>query len=160
MALDLFYRVKSFISSNTLEFISDNVKQIFEYIGMSGHITNLYGTGRPESGSEHIFAKKIESLINVPHGIAVSLGIILMSIMQERDVDEIIDIIKTIKVLDRCEEYGINRSIIEKSLLTVMPRNERYTIVNRFYNNNEYKIEKLQLFYQKINIKDEKYDFN
>ena len=69
-------------------------------------------------------------------------------------------IIKKIKVLDRCEEYGINRSIIEKSLLTVMPRNERYTIVNRFYNNNEYKIEKLQLFYQKINIKDEKYDFN
>lgn len=160
MALDLFYRVKSFISSNTLEFISDNVKQIFEYIGMSGHITNLYGTGRPESGSEHIFAKKIESIVNVPHGIAVSLGIILMSIMQEREVDEIIDIIKKIKVLDRCEEYGINRSIIEKSLLTLMPRKERYTIVNKFYNNNEYKIEKLQLFYQKINIKDEKYDFN
>lgn len=160
MASDLLYRVKNFISSNTLECISDSIKQIFEYVGISGHITNLYGTGRPESGSEHIFAKKIESMINVPHGIAVSLGIILMSIMQEREVDKIVDIIKKIKVLDRCEEYGINRSIIEKSLLTLMPRKDRYTIVDRFYNNNDYKIEKLKLFYQKICIKDGKYDFN
>lgn len=156
MASDLLCRVKGFISSNTLESISYDIKQLFEYIGISGHITNLYGTGRPESGSEHIFAKNIESMINVPHGIAVSLGIILMAIMQEREVDEIIDVIRKIKVLDRCEEYGVNRDIIEKSFMTLMPREERYTIVDRFYNNNDYKIEKLKLFYQKICIKDEK----
>ena len=69
---------------------------------------------------------------------------------------KIVDVIRKIKVLDRCEEYGVNRDIIEKSFMTLMPREERYTIVDRFYNNNDYKIEKLKLFYQKMCIKDEK----
>ena len=99
MASDLFCKVKKFILNNTFEYISSDIDQLFEYIGISGHITNLYGTGRPESGSEHIFAKKLESIINIPHGIAVSIGIILMSIMQERDSSEIISVIKKIKVL-------------------------------------------------------------
>lgn len=156
MALELLYRVKNFILNNSLENISNDIEQLFEYIGISGYITNLYGTGRPESGSEHIFAKNIESIINVPHGIAVSLGIILMAIMQERDSDkeEIISAIKKIKVLDRCKEYDVNMNVIENALMTLLPRNDRYTIVDEFYNNTNYKTEKLRLF--KEYMKDEK----
>ncbi len=156
MALELLYKVKNFILNNSLEDISNDIEQLFEYIGISGNITNLYGTGRPESGSEHIFAKNIESIIDVPHGIAVSLGIILMTIMQERDKDkeEIISAIKKIKVLDKCKEYGVNMNAIEKSLMTLLPRNDRYTIVDKFYNNTNYKTERLKLF--KEYMKEEK----
>lgn len=156
MALELLDKVKNFILNNSLEDISNDIEQLFEYIGISGHITNLYGTGRPESGSEHIFAKNIENIINVPHGIAVSLGIILMTIMQERDKDkeEIISAIKKIKVLDKCKEYGVNMNVIDKSLMTLLPRNDRYTIVDKFYNNTNYKTEKLKLF--KEYMKEEK----
>jgi len=146
MSQDLLDKVKSFISNNTLEDISNDIEQLYEYIGISGHITNLYGTGRPESGSEHIFAKKVESMTNVPHGIVVAIGTILMGLMQGREVDEIINAVQKINVLEKCSVYGVNMNLIEQALMSLVPREERYTIVNRFYKNNTYKKEKFELF--------------
>lgn len=151
MSSELLCEVLDFISNNSLDEISNNIEQLYDYIGVSGHITNLYGTGRPESGSEHIFAKKMESKLDVPHGIAVSFGIILMSITQEMPVDNIINAIKKIQVLDASNLYGVNNSIIEESFMSLIPRKDRYTIIDRVYGNNNYKSEKLKIFHEKYN---------
>ena len=109
---------------------------------MAGYITNLYGTGRPESGSEHIFAKEIERRINIPHGMSVSIGILVMGLMQDRDVLDILKAIKTLNVFGQVNKYGLNKEIIEKSLIDLKPREDRYSIVNRYENklNERYKI--------------------
>lgn len=151
MSSELLWEVLDFIFDNSLDKISNNIEQLYDYIGVSGHITNLYGTGRPESGSEHIFAKMMESKIDVPHGIAVSFGIILMSITQEIPVDKIIDAIKKIQVLNASSTYGVNNSIIEESFMSLTPRKNRYTIIDRVYGDNNYKKEKLKVFHEKYN---------
>jgi glycerol dehydrogenase-like iron-containing ADH family enzyme len=60
--------------------IPAGLKAVYELVGESGHITNLYGSGRPESGSEHIIAKAIEHGRMIPHGISISLSIVMASI--------------------------------------------------------------------------------
>lgn len=131
MSTNLLNEVIEFISNNTLEEIASNTEKLFEYIGIAGYITNLYGTGRPESGSEHIFAKELESHIDIPHGISVSLGIIIMAMMQNRETEEIIKAISKIQVLNKKEKYGVNRYIIEECIKNLKPRDGRYTVINR-----------------------------
>lgn len=55
---------------------------LFRLLMHSGYVTNIYGSGRPESGSEHIFARAVETdrelRGNLLHGEAVALGILLI----------------------------------------------------------------------------------
>lgn len=142
MAEKLFKDVLEFVNNNELKDISENNIKLFQFIGMAGYITNLYGTGRPESGSEHIFAKEIERRINIPHGMSVSIGILVMGLMQDRDVLDILKAIKTLNVFGQVNKYGLNKEIIEKSLIDLKPREDRYSIVNRYEKklNERYKI--------------------
>lgn len=149
MALELLHKVIDYILNNDFEkIVTDNMK-LFEYIGTAGYITNLYSTGRPESGSEHIFAKELESRINVPHGISVSLGILIMSIMQGRFSKDINEAIRRITTLDKISIYGVDKKIIEESLMNIQPRKNRYTIVDRYYKDIAYKRKILEEFYSK-----------
>lgn len=149
MSINLLNEVMQFIQQKSFEEIINNNNKLFEYIGIAGYITNLYGTGRPESGSEHIFAKELESMIDIPHGISVSLGIIIMSIAQGRQVDEIINSIYKLKVLDKQYSYGINKDIIQRCTRNLKPRNGRYTIVDKYFNNDKYINEVLEKFFDK-----------
>lgn len=149
MSINLLNEVMQFIKQKSFEEIINNNNKLFEYIGIAGYITNLYGTGRPESGSEHIFAKELESMIDIPHGISVSLGIILMSIAQERKLDEIINSIYKLKVLDKQYSYGINKDIIQRCTRNLKPRNGRYTIVDKYFNNDKYINVVLEKFFDK-----------
>ena len=45
----LLHEVLEFINNNSLEDIVENNMELFKFIGIAGYITNLYGTGRPES---------------------------------------------------------------------------------------------------------------
>lgn len=115
-AENLLVEVMNFINTNSFDKITENNLKLFEFIGKAGYITNLYGTGRPESGSEHILAKEIESKINIPHGISVSIGIIIMSIIQKQYNEDIIKAIIKLKILDKEKKYGLNMKIIVNSL--------------------------------------------
>ncbi len=130
----LLNNVVSFINSKSLKEIGENNLSLFNFIGEAGYITNVYGTGRPESGSEHILAKEIEKRIDIPHGISVSIGIILMSLMQKQYNESIMNAIAKLKMLDNGKKYGLDMKIIIESLKKIKKREDRYTIVNRYNN--------------------------
>lgn len=127
----LLNSVIRFIDSKSLKEIEKDNLELFNFIGEAGYITNEYGTGRPESGSEHILAKEIEQKIDIPHGISVSIGIIIMSIIQNQYNENIVKAIMKLKILDKGKEYGLNMNIIVDSLKNIRQREDRYTIINR-----------------------------
>ena len=67
MSINLLNEVIQFIKQKSFGEIINNNNKLFEYIGIAGYITNLYGTGRPESGSEHIFAKEFGKISFIGH---------------------------------------------------------------------------------------------
>ena len=126
MAENLLKNTINFVNNNNYEaIINDNMK-LYELIGVSGYITNIYGTGRPESGSEHIMAKEIERNIDIPHGISVSIGILIMGIMQKRNINDILKVINKLKIFDNASKFGLNNEIIKKCFLNLKPRIDRY----------------------------------
>jgi sn-glycerol-1-phosphate dehydrogenase len=157
MAEKLFKEVLEFVNNNELKDISENNIKLFQFIGTAGYITNLYGTGRPESGSEHILAKEIEKRVNIPHGISVSVGIIIMSIIQEQYNNNIVKSIMKLGILDKGKSYGLNLKTIADSLNNVKQRKDRYTIINRIcsINNINGVLEKFENI-----IKENKVDLN
>lgn len=150
MAEELLQDVIKFVNNNKFEDIVKNNIKLFEFIGIAGDITNLYGTGRPESGSEHIMAKEIERIIDVPHGMSVSIGILAMALMQNRDVSEIVKAIKKLNIFEKADKYGLNKKIIEKSFMDLKSREDRYSIVNRYENKFEEKQKILKKLYSII----------
>lgn len=150
MAEKLLQDVIKFVNNNKFENIVKNNIKLFEFIGIAGYITNLYGTGRPESGSEHIMAKEIERIINVPHGMSVSIGILAMGLMQKRDISEIVKVIKKLNIFEKADKYGLNKEIIEKSFINLKPREERYSIVNTYENKIKEKQKTLKKLYSII----------
>lgn len=117
----------------------NEISVLFELIGESGHITNLYGSGRPESGSEHIFAKELERRVPVPHGISIAAGITLMSYLQDNHSGEVQSALEQTGVMDALiNDYDL-QSHIELSLSALSPRSDRYTILNeRLPDSEEY----------------------
>lgn len=146
----LLREVLEFINNNSLEDIVDNNMELFKFIGIAGYITNLYGTGRPESGSEHIMAKEIERRIDIPHGMSVSVGIMIMTLLQNREVNGILDAIKKMNIFENSYKYGLSKEIIEKSFLELEPRVDRYTIVNRYKEDIDYRKKIIKEFFEII----------
>lgn len=107
-----------------------DIDEIFNLVGESGHITNVYGSGRPESGSEHIFAKELESRTDLHHGISVAIGINLMSQLQGNYSEEIQDAMQKIGVTDDIACIFNLREIVHQALVNLLPRADRYTILN------------------------------
>lgn len=150
MSEKLLQEALEFVNNNELEDIEKNNIRLFEFIGTAGYITNLYGTGRPESGSEHILAKEIERRINVPHGMSVSIGILVMGLMQNRDILDIMKAIKKLNIFEKANKYGLDKAIIEKSFIDLKPRVDRYSIANRYENKIEEKQKILKELYNII----------
>lgn len=126
----LLQQVQDFVLSTDFSAVAQDIAKLYAYIGESGHITNLHGTGRPESGSEHIFAKKLESLIDMPHGVSVSLGIILMAIIQNNHPAEVAGAIRKIGTLDKLQDYAISETVIRQAFAILKPRADRYSVIN------------------------------
>ena len=130
MDIDLLNSTMEYILNNSYKEIKDNLFEMFNFIGMVGHITNLYGSGRPVSGSEHIFAKALEQRILVPHGISVGLGILIMSLYQDSYTKEIEKCFEKLKIFDYTDKYHVTKNLIMENLEELKPREGRYTIVN------------------------------
>lgn len=111
----------------------NNVNSIVRLVALSGYLTTLYGNGRPESGSEHIFARSLETKIRVPHGIAIGLGIALMSELQNNYSSEIKYAIHRLGVLDRIQEYGISKAFLVDHLVRLRPRSDRYSVIDEIH---------------------------
>ena len=104
-------------------------KEIFDILLEAGYVTNDYGTGRPESGSEHIIAKEIEKLVKVPHALAVVCGICIMSKLQNRpdkEFDENYRAFEGMGIIDAIREK-ISINTLVQALMNVRPRQDRVT---------------------------------
>ena len=129
-AKELLYDSIKFVNENSFDGICNNLDKLYYFIGEAGTITNIFGTGRPESGSEHIFAKKLEEKILVPHGISVAIGIVVFSILQNNFSKDINDCIAKLCVLNDTDKYHINRKIIKEVIKELKPRKDRYSVVD------------------------------
>ena len=114
--------------------VNDRLTDVLLLVAEAGYITNDYGSGRPESGSEHIFASAIELRQAMHHGAAVSLGIMIMTrahgvsaFCTNTTVENYLDGLGMIDVLN---ELRIPRALVLDILQHLEPRKGRYTIVN------------------------------
>ncbi len=130
VAMKLLKKTERFIKKNYKN-LENKLWKEFKLIRISGEITNKHGSGRPESGSEHIFAKLLEKEIpNLPHGLAVINGILIMSKLQNNIDVEIEQIAKLFDVAKWNEKYGITDDLLNKALKEVKPRTDRFTIID------------------------------
>lgn len=96
-----------------------------------------YGRARPEEGSEHFFAYNLERLMRRPflHGNIVCLGVVLMTILQERDPREVVDFLEGAGVRWRPKDAGLDYQDIVRALETLHDyctgEGFYYTIVNK-----------------------------
>ncbi|MBU2633990.1 MAG: iron-containing alcohol dehydrogenase [Nanoarchaeota archaeon] len=127
------------IKQNYKKIFDKNDKAIEELAQMllfSGYITNLYGCGRPESGSEHMFARAIEESNiyqkKLLHGESVILGILLsLELQGQNNVDFIYDIAKRMGIKKIFDDLSITEEDIILYLLKASQiRRERFTIFN------------------------------
>ncbi len=90
-----------------------------------------YGSPRPEEGSEHFFAYNIEYVMRRPflHGNIVSLGVVLMTILQGRDPREVVDYLDRAGVLWRPKDTGLSDEDIVRTLETL----HDYCVDEKFY---------------------------
>lgn len=148
-AYDLLTETIHFVKSNSYINIVNSVEQIYYIVGKAGFITNIYGNGRPESGSEHILAKEIESKINIHHGISVSISIIIMSLIQNNISKDVYDCILKIGILKDIKKYNITRKFLFNLLKNLSARIDRFSIVD-IYNRDDNFINSILDKYEKI----------
>lgn len=108
-------------------------REIFDILLEAGYVTNDYGSGRPESGSEHIIAKEIEKLVKVPHALAVVCGICIASLVQNRPSDEYADNYTAFDAMGlfKAIHTSIPPSVLKQALLNVRPRDDRETCLDK-----------------------------
>jgi glycerol-1-phosphate dehydrogenase [NAD(P)+] len=106
-----------------------SLKFIFQLLIQSAYLTNIYGSGRAESGSEHIFAKHLEGETTVFHGTAVAFGSLIFSIIQGKNYKKIFALIKKLEILKR-KDLGISKNDLIRILSTLKSRPDRYSVID------------------------------
>ncbi len=115
----------------------DGIKFLVEGYIEEVRLCEEYGSPRPEEGSEHFFAYNLEYLMRRPflHGNIVSLGVVLMTILQERDPREVVDFLDGAGVIWRSEDVGLSEQDIVRAVETLhdycIDEKFYYTIVNQ-----------------------------
>lgn len=145
----LLNRTIKYVLNNSYDEIVNNTKEIFYLVGKAGEITNKYGNGKPESGSEHIYAKMLEGIVDIPHALSVSNGILIMSIAQGKYNKDIYECLKKLNIFSKYNEYGLSLKDVKKAFYELRPREDRYSIVNRLYLDN-YKKDKVYSEFERI----------
>lgn len=115
---------------NILKKDKQSLELIAKLIMLSGYITNIAGSGRPESGSEHIIASFFEKKIDTFHAVGVTAGILLSMKLQKNEKNIIISMLKDFGLLKALisDERVINN--LHNLPAEIKPRDDRYTILN------------------------------
>lgn len=113
-------------------FLEYHTWDAFNLLCSAGFVTNEYGNGRPESGSEHILAKVIEEELDgdIPHAYSVSVGILVSTYLQNNS-SLAVNALKRAGVYDKVRKSKITLEVLEKALKRVSPRPDRYSIYDQ-----------------------------
>ncbi len=120
----------SFLSINPEK--EGNYYNITKLLLHSGLVVSMYGDGRPESGSEHIVAKAVESKIECFHAYSVSFGMLIIMKLQDSWKEDMATIVKNIP--NWRSDYGKNILNQIENLISskdIKPREGRYTILDK-----------------------------
>lgn len=108
--------------------------KLYSVIFESGEITNSYGSGRPESGSEHIFSKYLEERLSIPHSVGVALGIACMSIVQKAykspEFHKVYRLLLDTGVFNEAKSLGVSYADVAGVLQDIKPRPDRMTVLD------------------------------
>lgn len=113
-------------------FLEYHTWDAFNLLCSAGFVTNEYGSGRPESGSEHILAKAIEEELDgdIPHAYSVSVGILVSAYLQNSSCLAVKALWRA-GVYDKVRKSRITLEVLEKALKRVSPRPDRYSIYDQ-----------------------------
>ena len=137
--LSLALRIARSIDKLTYSIIEQSTLQSIRYVvGESGKITNDYGSGRPESGSEHIFASALELAHPMSHALAVTLGIYIMDYFQTSwfikphiHYFSIKDIpFNNLGIINDINDLNLSWDLILDVLKSLKPRKDKFTVVD------------------------------
>ena len=127
----ILYKAQEIVKNITAPFPDDAttvIQGIFDVLLQAGYITNEWGCGRPESGSEHIVAKYIEELVSVPHAVAVTCGIAIVSQLQKNHVA--VTELMQLGMFDAVRNSEVTKEVLIQALQNVKPREGRYTVID------------------------------
>lgn len=119
-----------------------SIEKLAKLLLTSGYITNYYGSGRPESGSEHMFARAIEESKHnkkLLHGEAVLLGILMSSELQGQENSFVYDIANRMNMLSLLDKAAVTEDDLANYLVKASTiRRERFTIFNTINLSEDY----------------------
>jgi glycerol-1-phosphate dehydrogenase [NAD(P)+] len=100
----------------------------------SGYVTNMYGSGRPESGAEHLFASAVVNTFperRFLHGELVSLGTLIMTYLEGRRAAPIATLIQEIGLPLSLTSIGLTVYETIQAISTAKyERRDRYTTLH------------------------------
>ena len=114
---------------------NQDIFKLFSVIRDSGYITNEYGSGRPESGSEHIFASALESLMDIPHAFSVTLGLHIMEFfnfygtIKSSNPFSILPF-NSLGIIEKINQLQIPWVLIKYVLNHLQPRSDKFTLID------------------------------
>jgi glycerol dehydrogenase-like iron-containing ADH family enzyme len=99
----------------------EGIKLIFAAFAAVNKACRAFGSSQPQEGSEHTFAYNAEYVTRRTfiHGEIVSLGTLIMSMLQENDPHIVQDILERCGVRYQPRDLGLSRSEVEKILSTL-----------------------------------------
>lgn len=108
-----------------------SLKIIFDLLNETGNIVCKYGSGRPVSGSEHVFSNGIEQEIEIYHGESVALGILLLSSFSRSNkvTSLLFEFINEVGILKNIKD-NIPKGVVLKILENIEPKENRFTVLN------------------------------
>lgn len=108
---------------------------------LAGYVTNLHGSGRPESGSEHVFARAFESkpgFDTLLHGESVAMGIMVMNRIQGNPLPKVEKLIKQYKILENIRKPVMSMTEFRDMIgFAKELRPDRYTVLNTLGSEDE-----------------------
>jgi len=131
----LLYSLKN--ECDDIRNVTDNgIRALIELYGFEVDLCHQMGNSRPEEGSEHFWAYNVEyrTKREFVHGELVTLGVLLMSALQENGLEWIRNLINDLGIRWRPQEVGLGQEEVVESLITAKDYVESdqlgYSVIN------------------------------